>query len=79
MTTTYRARSSWSPTRRSGNWGTCRARGRMFHPWLYPPANPHVQISQEEVAALAGVSRPRCNCALKDLEELGLLRWSTAA
>ncbi len=51
-----------------------RALAGMFHPWLYPRGNPHVQISQEEVAALAGVSRPRCNRALKHLEAAGLLR-----
>lgn len=51
-----------------------RALAGMFHPWLYPHGNPHVHISQEEVAALAGVSRPRCNRALKHLEEAGLLK-----
>lgn len=51
-----------------------RALAGMFHPWLYPHGHPHVQISQEEVAALAGVSRPRCNRALKHLEEVRLLK-----
>jgi CRP-like cAMP-binding protein len=51
-----------------------RALAGMFHPWLYPHGHSHVQISQEEVAALAGVSRPRCNRALKHLEESGLLK-----
>jgi CRP-like cAMP-binding protein len=51
-----------------------RALAGMFHPWLYPHGHPHVQISQEEVAALAGVSRPRCNRALRQLEDAGLLK-----
>lgn len=50
-----------------------RALAGMFHTWLYPNGNTHVVISQEEVAALAGVSRPRCNRALKQLAEAGLL------
>ena len=51
-----------------------RALVGLFHPWLYPHGPRHVAVSQEEVANLAGVSRPRCNRALKRLEELGLLK-----
>jgi CRP-like cAMP-binding protein len=51
-----------------------RALAGLFHPWLYPHGHSHLQISQEEVAALAGISRARCNRALKRLEELGLLK-----
>jgi DNA-binding GntR family transcriptional regulator len=34
----------------------------------------HIELSQEEVANLAGVSRPRCNRALKRLQDDGLLK-----
>jgi CRP-like cAMP-binding protein len=51
-----------------------RALAGLFHPWLYPHGPRHVAVSQEEVANLAGVSRPRCNRALKQLEELGMLK-----
>ena len=50
-----------------------RALAGLFHPWLYPCGLRHVAISQEEVSNLAGVSRPRCNRALRLLEEQGLL------
>jgi len=51
-----------------------RALAGLFHPWLYPHGSRYVAVSQEEIANLAGVSRPRCNRALKRLEELGLLK-----
>ena len=51
-----------------------RALAGMFHPWLYPHGHSHGQVSQEEVTALAGVSRPRCNRVLRQLEEAGLLK-----
>jgi len=51
-----------------------RALAGLFHPWLYPHGQLHLEISQEEVANLAGVSRPRCNRALKQLEDEGLLK-----
>jgi CRP/FNR family cyclic AMP-dependent transcriptional regulator len=34
----------------------------------------HIEVSQEEVANLAGVSRARCNRALKELQDAGLTR-----
>jgi DNA-binding GntR family transcriptional regulator len=34
----------------------------------------HLQISQEEIANLTGVSRQRCNAALKRLQESGILQ-----
>ena len=51
-----------------------RALAGLFHPWLYPRGERHLQVSQEEIANLSGVSRPRCNQALKRLRDAGLLR-----
>ena len=51
-----------------------RALAGLFHPWLYPRGPRHLAVSQEEIANLAGVSRPRCNKALKQLEQLGILK-----
>lgn len=51
-----------------------RALVGLFHPWLYPHGRLHIEVSQEEVANLAGVSRPRCNRALKELQDAGLLK-----
>lgn len=45
----------------------------MFNVRLYPGTEHHLQISQEEIANLAGVSRPRCNQALKRLKDAGLI------
>lgn len=50
-----------------------RALAGLFHPWLYPYGQRHIAISQEEVANLAGVSRPRCNQALNRLQDAGFL------
>ncbi len=46
----------------------------LFHPWLHPHGQLRIELSQEEVANLAGVSRPRCNHALKRLQDDGLLK-----
>jgi CRP/FNR family cyclic AMP-dependent transcriptional regulator len=51
-----------------------RALAGLFHPWLYPRGHRHIAVSQEEVANLAGVSRPRCNRALKQLQDDGLVK-----
>ena len=51
-----------------------RALAGLFHPWLYPGSEPHLQTSQEEIANLSGVSRQRCNAALNRLKEAGFLR-----
>lgn len=51
-----------------------RALAGLFHPWLYPRGHRHIGISQEEVANLAGVSRPRCNRALKRFEDEGVVK-----
>jgi DNA-binding GntR family transcriptional regulator len=41
---------------------------------LYPEVGAHIDITQEELALLAGVSRQVANKALQSLEEAGLLR-----
>lgn len=45
----------------------------LFNPVLYPHVGAHIEISQEELALLAGVSRPSASKALQVLEEEGLL------
>jgi len=45
----------------------------LFNPRLYPRMEAHLKISQEEVAQLSGISRPRCNEALHRLKLAGLL------
>jgi len=51
-----------------------RSLAAMFNPYLYPGIGPQLQISQEEIGYLAGLSRQRANQALKTLEKAGLLR-----
>jgi CRP/FNR family cyclic AMP-dependent transcriptional regulator len=46
----------------------------LFNPVLYPEVGDHIDITQEELALLAGVSRQVANRALQNLEEAGLLR-----
>ena len=51
-----------------------RSLAAMFNPHLYPGLDRQLQISQEEIGYLAGLSRQRANQALKTLEKAGLLR-----
>ncbi len=51
-----------------------RCLASLFNPVLSPGTNRLLQISQEELGYLAGVSRQRANQALKVLEENGLVR-----
>ncbi|MBL8418878.1 MAG: Crp/Fnr family transcriptional regulator [Dechloromonas sp.] len=51
-----------------------RCLAALFNPVLYPGTNRLLQISQEELGYLAGVSRQRANQALKALEDAGLVR-----
>ena len=52
-----------------------RARWRSFSiPCSTPPRKPKVQISQEEIGNLTGVSRQRVNQALQVLEKAGLVK-----
>jgi len=46
----------------------------LQHPWLHPGSDRHIEITQEEIANLAGLSRQRCNQALSRLKEAGLVR-----
>ena len=45
----------------------------LFNPVLYPNAGSHIEITQEELALLAGVSRQIANKSLLRLEAAGLL------
>ena len=51
-----------------------RCLATMFNPHLYPGNGPLLQISQEELGYLAGLSRQRVNQSLKQLENARLLR-----
>jgi len=51
-----------------------RCLASLFNPLLYPGIGPQLDISQEEIGFLAGISRQRVNQALRTLEEAGLLR-----
>ena len=51
-----------------------RCLASLFHPDLYPRVGDFVQLSQEEIGLLSGVSRQRANEALHELERAGLLR-----
>jgi CRP-like cAMP-binding protein len=45
----------------------------FFNPVLYPDMRSNIEITQEELALLAGVSRQVVNRSLRELEEEGLL------
>ncbi len=47
--------------------------GELFDARLYPRTTPRLLLSQEEVAQLAGISRPTANRALRGLEKQGVL------
>jgi CRP-like cAMP-binding protein len=51
-----------------------RAIAGLFHPWLHPLGQAHLETSQEEIANLSGLSRQRCNAALNRLRAAGLLQ-----
>jgi CRP/FNR family cyclic AMP-dependent transcriptional regulator len=46
----------------------------LFNPFLYPGLGQKLQVSQEEIGNLSGISRQRVNQALQALEREGLLR-----
>ena len=50
-----------------------RALAQLFNPLLYPGTVAFLQLSQEEIGLLSGVSRQRANQALQVLEKAGLL------
>jgi len=51
-----------------------RSIASLFNPILYPDPTPHLEITQEEIGALSGISRQNANQCLKRLEKEGLLR-----
>jgi CRP/FNR family transcriptional regulator, cyclic AMP receptor protein len=51
-----------------------RSLAGLFNPVLYPDQQRDVQLSQEEIGYLSGVSRQRVNQALKVLENAGLVK-----
>jgi CRP/FNR family cyclic AMP-dependent transcriptional regulator len=51
-----------------------RSLASLFNPVLYPEHADEVQLSQEEVGYLTGISRQRANQALQVLEKAGLLK-----
>lgn len=50
-----------------------RCLAEMFNPYLYPGHRNELEISQEEIGYLCGVSRQRVNQALQTLARAGLL------
>jgi CRP/FNR family transcriptional regulator, cyclic AMP receptor protein len=51
-----------------------RSIASLFNPILYPDLDRHLEITQEEIGALSGISRQNANQCLKQLEREGLLR-----
>jgi CRP/FNR family cyclic AMP-dependent transcriptional regulator len=51
-----------------------RSIASLFNPILYPDLSRHLEITQEEIGALTGISRQNANQCLKQLEREGLLR-----
>jgi CRP-like cAMP-binding protein len=51
-----------------------RAVSSLFNDHLYPGLGKTMEISQEEIGLLAGISRQRANQALKVLEQQGLVK-----
>jgi CRP-like cAMP-binding protein len=50
-----------------------RSLAQLYNPLLYPGTAAELQLSQEEIGLLSGVSRQRANQALRVLEDAGLL------
>jgi CRP/FNR family cyclic AMP-dependent transcriptional regulator len=53
-----------------------QAIAQLFHPMLYPRTSPVLELSQEEIGLLTGLSRQRVNQAMRHLTELGLVEVS---
>jgi CRP-like cAMP-binding protein len=51
-----------------------RSIASLFNPILYPDHSRHLDITQEELGAISGISRQNANQCLKTLEKEGLLR-----
>jgi CRP/FNR family transcriptional regulator, cyclic AMP receptor protein len=59
----------WTSTAR-----LARSIASLFNPILYPEGTRHLEITQEEIGALSGISRQNANQCLKRLEKDRLLR-----
>lgn len=53
-----------------------QAIAQLFHPALYPKTSPVLELSQEEIGLLTGLSRQRVNQALRRLEAEGMVGLS---
>jgi CRP-like cAMP-binding protein len=53
-----------------------QAIAQLFHPALYPKTTEVLELSQEEIGLLTGLSRQRVNQALRRLEAGGMVRLS---
>ncbi|MBO9536168.1 Crp/Fnr family transcriptional regulator [Herbaspirillum sp.] len=53
-----------------------QAIAQLFHPMLYPRTSPVLELSQEEIGLLTGLSRQRVNQAMRKLAGLGLVEIS---
>lgn len=53
-----------------------QAIAQLFHPMLYPRTSPVLELSQEEIGLLTGLSRQRVNQAMRRLAALGLVEIS---
>src|SRR6476646_7449535 len=51
-----------------------RSIASLFNPILYPDLTRHLEVTQEEIGALSGISRQNANQCLKRLEKEGVLR-----
>ena len=51
-----------------------RSLAGLYNPLLYPEQLTEVQLSQEELGYLCGVSRQRVNQALQRLDKVGLVK-----
>lgn len=50
-----------------------RALSQLFNPVLYPQAQPTLQVSQNELALLIGLSRQKVNQVLQSLQTMGIV------
>jgi CRP-like cAMP-binding protein len=53
-----------------------QAIAQLFHPMLYPRTSPVLELSQEEIGLLTGLSRQRVNQAMRKLAGQGLVEIS---
>ena len=53
-----------------------QAIAQLFHPALYPRTSTVLELSQEEIGLLTGLSRQRVNQALRRLAEAGMITLS---